>query len=141
MIAPETIAEIRRLLAERGHSQREIARQMGVCRGSVGAIASGRRSNGGDSSTPREDDFAVLSGPPVRCPGCGAMVYMPCVLCHVRSKLRKGPRIMQTGVSRSSEESLYLNLRPEHRARYEEVRRRRETETAGETRRQGDKET
>ena len=136
MIAPETIAEIRRLLVEGGHSQREIARRTGVCRGSVGTIASGRRRNGDDSPEPREDDREVPSGPPMRCAGCGAMVYMPCVLCRVRSKLQKGPRVMEQDAARGLEESPSLNLRPEHRAHYEEVRRRRrESETEWETRR------
>ena len=100
MIAAETIAEIRRLLAEGRHSQREIARQTGVCRGSVGTIASGRRRNGDDSLESREDELAVLSGPPVRCRGCGGMVYMPCVLCRVQSKRRKGPRVMERDAAR-----------------------------------------
>ena len=140
MIAPETIAEIRRLLAEKRHSQREIARRTGVCRGSVGSIASGRRRDGDDPMGSREDEFPVPSGPPARCPGCGAMVYLPCVLCRVQSKRRKGPRVIEQAATRGLEESPDLNLRPEHHARYEEVRRRRESETEGETRRQGDKE-
>jgi len=135
MIAPETIVEIRRLLAEGGHSQRESARRMGVCRGSVGSIASGRRRDGDDPLEPHEDDLTVLSGPPTRCAGCGAMVYMPCVLCRVRSKLQKGPRVIEQGAPRGLKESLSLNLRPEHRARYEEVRRRRRSEQDRETRR------
>ena len=68
------------------------------------------------------------------------MVYMPCVLCRVRSSFEESAR-GGTSAARCLEESLSLNLRPEHRARYEEVRRRRESEREGETGRQGDRET
>ena len=89
MIAPETVAEIRRLLGEDRLSQREIARRTGVCRGSVGAIASGRRPDYESQPDPPDDGPEEPAGPPARCPGCGAKVYMPCVLCHVRSEMKK----------------------------------------------------
>ena len=53
MIAPQIVAEVRRLLAERKHSQRKIARLTGICRGTVGAIASGRRP---DYEPDRDED-------------------------------------------------------------------------------------
>ena len=55
MLATNTIAEIRRLLAEKTHSQREIARLTGVSRGSVGAVASGRRRDYDELLAGRDD--------------------------------------------------------------------------------------
>ena len=84
MISPEVVREVRSLLSKGRLSQRHIARSMGVSRGTVQAIASGRRP---DYSTrrPRDrHDTIFPSGPPRRCPTCGGMVQMPCLLCHVR---------------------------------------------------------
>ncbi len=136
MIAPETIAEIRRLLAEKRHSQREIARRTGVCRGSVGSIASGRRRDGDDPMGSREDEFPVPSGPPARCPGCGAMVYLPCVLCRVQSKRRKGPRVIE----QAADTRLGGIARPKSPAGASRPLRG-STEAARERNRGGDKET
>ena len=77
MLAPATVGEIRLLLAEGGLSQREIARRLGVSRGSVNAIARGKRTDGAD--------FVCPSGPVERCPGCGCMVQMPCLACRIRA--------------------------------------------------------
>ena len=135
MIAPKVVMEIRRLLAEGMLSQRKIAGLLGVSRGSVGAIASGRRP---DYATFRQsqDDEEEPAGPPERCPTCGGMVYMPCRLCRVRQMSVENPRLAlgKGTVPFPSDENwdsppvvqhvkpLELNLRPEHRARYEEVR-------------------
>ena len=43
MLAPSVVEEIRRLLAEDTLSYRKIARLTGVSRGTIGAIASGKR--------------------------------------------------------------------------------------------------
>jgi len=88
MVPAWRVAEIRRLLAE-GESQRKIAAQIGVSRGTVGAIALGRRPDREDRRQTVPGDAAVPHGPPRRCPGCGGMVLMPCLLCRVRA-LRDG---------------------------------------------------
>jgi hypothetical protein len=85
MIAPAVVKEIRELLSEGVLSQRKIAVRMGVSRGTVNAIAWGKRPDRGLRARPRPDGFIVPSGPPKRCPGCGGMVKMPCLLCHVRA--------------------------------------------------------
>ncbi|MGQ9576125.1 MAG: helix-turn-helix domain-containing protein [Thermoguttaceae bacterium] len=87
MIPPWRVAEIRRLLAEGKLSQRQIARKTGVSRGTVNAIARGKRQDRIRRHEP-DGQFAPPSGPLRRCPGCGGMVQMPCLLCHVRA-LRK----------------------------------------------------
>jgi hypothetical protein len=119
MIAPSVVQEIRRLLAEGVYSQRSIARITGVSRGTVGAIASGRRRDYGPSPHGRALDESA--GPPRRCPGCGGLVSMPCRLCHVR-KLVAEARV--TRPPERPEAPLRLELSASHRARYEQVRRR-----------------
>ena len=119
MLAPSMVLEIRRLLAEGIFSQRKIARLTGVSRGSVGAIASGKRPDY-ELRSRVEDKFERPAGPPRRCPTCGGMVYMPCRLCALRRRLAaKGrsrrPQPWPQGL-------LGLELRDEHRRRYERVR-------------------
>jgi hypothetical protein len=130
MIASDTVAEIRRLLGESRLSQREIARQTGVSRSSVCAIASGRRPDYESQPEPPDDGLEEPTGPPARCPGCGAKVYLPCVLCHVRSELGKRPRAPAGNRQNDAPESADLDLRLEHRIRYEEVREARRTALA-----------
>jgi transcriptional regulator with XRE-family HTH domain len=123
MIAEKVVDEIRRLLAAGGHSQREIARLTGVSRGTVGAIAAGKRS---DHDAPRHAGHPELNapvGPLRRCGGCGGMVYMPCRLCRARDAKAALRHARARDESAEPEEPLKLNLREEHRVRYEQVRR------------------
>lgn len=82
MLPLKVVEEVKRLLDAGCHSQRRIANMAGVSRGTVQAIATGKRGVHG-----REPDVAAgLAEPiPVRCPGCGARVYLPCVLCQARA--------------------------------------------------------
>jgi len=89
MVPAWRVAEIRRMLAQGEFSQRKIAEQTGVSRGTIGAIALGRRPDYDDRRQAVRGDFAAPAGPLRRCPGCGGMVLMPCLLCHVRA-LRVG---------------------------------------------------
>ena len=117
MIAPKIVADVRRLLAEETHSQRKIARLTGISRGTVGAIASGRRL---DYDNFDNGDLEEPSGPPERCPGCGGMVYMPCLLCQARKESAENPRGSARG-SGGVPVRAGLELRPEHHARYRQV--------------------
>lgn len=83
MIAQTLVDDVRRLLGEGRLSQRKIAARTGVSRGTVGAIAAGRRP---DYAARRLEQFDSPSGPPVRCPGCGGRVRMPCLLCRLRGR-------------------------------------------------------
>ena len=85
MIAAAVVREIRDLLAEGGLSQRKIAGQTGVSRGTVNAIARGKRPDYATRRPGPGADFTSPGGPPTRCPGCGGMVQMPCLLCQVRA--------------------------------------------------------
>jgi len=89
MIASDIVSEIHDLLAMGQVSQREIARRLGISRGTVNAIALGRRA---DYSTRRRQDpsgFVPPAGVPARCPTCGGKVQMPCLACQVRAIKRR----------------------------------------------------
>jgi predicted DNA-binding protein (UPF0251 family) len=83
MHTTNVLYEIQRLILAGELSQREIAAHLGVSRGTVGAIASGRRSLAGRE--PRRT-YSPLTPtmPPVRCRRCGYRVYSPCMICRVR---------------------------------------------------------
>jgi len=122
MLPQHKVDEVRRLLAEGRFSQRQIARLTGVSRGSISAIASGRRP---DYPGKRAgEDWIEAWGPLERCPGCGARVYMPCRICAARSFRASHPRQRLVDLRRPEPE-LRLELKEEHRRRYEQVRARR----------------
>lgn len=118
-IPKKTVTKILRLLELNAFSHRTIARRMHVSRNSVNAIASRKPCNPEVTRKPPDDDPEEPSGPPARCPGCGALVYMPCLLCklrkdHPRTIARPRPEVFVSAA---------LNLRPEHRDRYEQIRK------------------
>ena len=122
MIAPRIVAEVRRLLAVGGLGQRKIAELAGVSRGTVRSIASGTRPDYESLHRPRDDDREESLGPAVRCPGCGGMAIMPCRLCSVRKAMAVDPRRAMRHPADSLGAPPDLDLRPDHRARYEEIR-------------------
>jgi transcriptional regulator with XRE-family HTH domain len=142
MIAPQIVTEVRRLLREEILSQRKIASLTGISRTTVTAIASGKRPDYDLLRQLRDDDWEEPTGPAVRCPGCGGRVHMPCQLCRIRKRIAEKRHSCTTASasalpsratgyasaapphSPAAEilEPLGVNLRPEHRARYEEVR-------------------
>ncbi len=85
MIVPAVASEIRNLLEEGRLSQRKIARRVGASRGTVGAIARGTRPDYPARPSDPAEDLVVPTGPARRCHGCGAMVQMPCLACHIRA--------------------------------------------------------
>lgn len=125
MIAPEVVQEVRRRLTEGKLSQRKIAAITGVSRGTVGAIAAGRRPDYDSSAPGRQGQLLRRSGPPRRCPGCGAMVYMPCRLCRLRAEIAGASKPSPARWPARPDEPLQLELTAEHRARYEQIRARR----------------
>ena len=96
MISLAVVDDIKRLLGEGSLSQRKIARRVGVSRGTVNAIARGKRSDYEARSRKQGDDFLAPSGPPVRCRSCGGMVQMPCLACQVRT-MRQSRRLPLVG--------------------------------------------
>lgn len=121
MIASKTVAEIRRLLTEEKLSQRRVAKLTGISRGTIGAIASGRRPDY-DTLPPGAGEVEEdPCGPPERCSGCGGLVYMPCRLCRQRARMARLARPTPPVVA-DLRGLAGLDLKPEHRARYDEVR-------------------
>lgn len=86
MIATTIVEEIQRMLHEGRLSQRKIASRMGVSRGTVNAIALGKRRKQLADKPRRDRGFTPPSGPPRRCPGCGAKVQMPCLRCYIQTR-------------------------------------------------------
>ena len=84
MLAPSVVEEVRRLLAEDTLSHRKIAQRTGVNRGTIGAIAAGKRPDYQQLRRARRGDPLEPAGPPERCPGCGGMVYQPCRFCRAK---------------------------------------------------------
>ena len=86
MISTALVEEVSRMLQEELLSQREIAKRLGISRGTVNAIANGKR--GDRLSRPKRDeaDFIPPTGLPRRCPGCGGLTQMPCLACYIRAK-------------------------------------------------------
>ena len=86
MLKPQMILKILFLLKERKFSQRKIAKMLGVSRGTVSAIALGKRKL--SSSLTAQEDTSVIppKGPPLRCGGCGAKTKMPCLACQLRKR-------------------------------------------------------
>ena len=71
MIHPARVQLVQQLLSENKFSQRRIARLAGVSRGSVSAIASGRRPEYVERPPAPDDEDWMPSGPITRCPKCG----------------------------------------------------------------------
>lgn len=92
MLSAMKVLEIRRLLNEQ-LSQQAIADKLQVSRGTVSAIANERRGLFG------REDLDLRRRPrlgrvdpgveAIRCPGCGGMVYPPCLLCQTREYARR----------------------------------------------------
>ncbi len=93
MIAPHLVEQVEQMLAEGKLSYRKIARFTGVSRGTIGAIASGRRCIQPRRICFWEEEPMIPDTPPERCPECGGMVYMPCRLCRTRKEMAKLPAI------------------------------------------------
>ena len=87
MISIKKENEVRRLLSLGTYSQREICSMVGVSRATVNSIMQGKFHLSVDKQAQErrmQDSIIPLPyGPLVRCPGCGGMVLMPCLLCYV----------------------------------------------------------
>ena len=88
MIDADTVLQIERLLAEGRLSQRRIAELTGVSRTFVHFVRHGRLRKPLSARRKQAD----APSPPERCPGCGAMVTMPCVACRVRAYVAEARR-------------------------------------------------
>jgi len=89
MIGLDVVREIERLLAAGNVTHREIQRRTRVSRATIKRIANGthvsrrRKAKRDDRDEPtklRPSQESI----PRRCPECGGLVYMPCLLCDAR---------------------------------------------------------
>lgn len=124
MIAQNLVEEVRRLLETGKYSQREIARRTQVSRGTVSAIASGKRRN--RVPVPKVQPWE-MEGPIKRCPICGGLVHTPCRLCEARRQVAADKKAFKENNDPFPEtpKKIFWNLEleGEDRERYEEVRR------------------
>lgn len=88
MIATTVVDDVRRMLREGSFSQREIAKKLGISRGTVNAIALGRRRDRTDLP-PADHGFRHPDGEPLRCPICGVLAQMPCLACYLRRRVKR----------------------------------------------------
>ena len=125
MIASSVLKEIQRLLAEGKWSFREVGRMTGVSHGTVSRVAHGQLPIAIAPEPLDEEEPGALSGPLVRCRGCGGRVEMPCRLCSVRERSAGPSRVSMERATEASDEPLGLDLTAQQQARYEEIRARR----------------
>jgi hypothetical protein len=83
MLPTALVHEIDRLLKEGELSHRKIAARLDVSRGTVSAIAGGRRGLHGKDPNKKQCPL-VPASPPARCPACGYRVHPPCLICAAR---------------------------------------------------------
>jgi hypothetical protein len=112
MHSTELVREIYRLLCEGQLSQRQIAARLGVSRGTVGAIASGRRGLKGKVGEGGASHAHVARCGPVRCCVCGYRVYKPCRICLAREYRRQ----QLSGIEPSPDGTLKRSVRARSRA-------------------------
>ena len=79
MINNIVIQKIQILLKQGEMSQRQIAKHIGVSRGTVQAVAKGKRT----LKTVNAASWVAPTGQPRRCPQCGSHVRMPCLACQI----------------------------------------------------------
>ncbi len=137
MIHPAKIEEAKRLIAE-GLSIRKVALKLHISRAKVSQIAHGKMP-------PRAREYlqTFTIDPPSWCTGCRHVVSKPCVACQAREALSRSIALRSTEVStpkppradlryaasaKCDSHGLYVpfELRPDHQARLDEVRRWRE---------------
>jgi predicted XRE-type DNA-binding protein len=82
MLTTALVHEIDRLLREKQLSHRQIAARLAVSRGTISAIANGKRNLYGKDAPMHA--ARVTNSPPTRCPKCGYRVYLPCLVCRIR---------------------------------------------------------
>jgi len=89
MLKHQIVLKILFLLKEKKYSQRKIAKMLGVSRGTVSAIALGKRKFIRSLLAREDATFIPPQGPYCRCSTCGAKTKMPCLACQLRGKMRK----------------------------------------------------
>ncbi|MDD3469565.1 MAG: hypothetical protein PHE53_06235 [Thermoguttaceae bacterium] len=121
MLPSYMVKEIRSRLAS-GVAYRQIARELGVARGTVHAIARHRyRWRLTQREREELENPEIPQGPHRRCERCGQLVRHPCLRCRLEEECGEYHPIPMVW----RENPLGLELRKEHQRRYEEIRSRR----------------
>ena len=137
MITWEVVEEIQEMLASGRMSSRQISKRTRVSRSTIDRIEMGERQSrrpdvvvdlegdlGQENSTQADSrqgelkqgsDYGWHCGTPRRCPDCGGMVYMPCLLCDA-SLFRERRRGEHRKVN-DSRRAPNRSDRPSHRGR------------------------
>ncbi len=113
MLALPVVEKIDRLLKEGKLSQRQIAERVHVSRGTVSAIARGRRALFGRALEAEEMDSDPLL-PAKRCSECGFLVHLPCLVCRTR-EYRHGRRVLAALEARRVQGTRRANRQPVRR--------------------------
>lgn len=115
MLDRDTAQKILDLLSD-GISMREVARRLGVSKATVANVRDGK---GIWFDEPKKPEITAGKGEPERCPECGRLVVMPCIACQVTVVgfvTKDAPKV-----------TAEIELKPEHRRRYEQVKAWRES--------------
>lgn len=117
MLSEGTVQKACELLRS-GMSARKVALALGVSRGTIANIRHGRWQ----AHEPKSGFDRYPEGKFEKCPVCGVRVQKPCLVCTLRDLGAK------TVFSLNSDggELCEIDLEPEHRERYEEVRKWRQ---------------
>ena len=121
MIESQKILMVIRLLKEKKISQRNIARIMGISRGSVSAIARGKIRRDF-----MEDVKIHPKGAWVRCPECGGKTQMPCTVCYLSKIIGVRSKDSQWNFSVPKTGLLGIELKGWKLRRYLKIRKWRE---------------
>lgn len=126
LISAHVIRQVEELLKKSGLSRRAIAKQIGISRSVVNKVAAGEVT-----SVERFTREAKRQSPTnvgeYRCSTCGGKTTrFPCAKCYVET-IR--PSLEPLQAPPESSVVVGLELRPEHRAAYEDVRRWRREAT------------
>lgn len=97
MIKNDVIKRINQLVKRGKLSQRQIAKNVGVSRGTVHAVAKGRRLEHDPNAMKKTSIWVIPSGRPKRCPHCGSCVRMPCLACQIIAMHQPGCLWLETG--------------------------------------------
>jgi len=131
VIDPDVRAEAQRLLAEGRLKKRQIARQLGIARGTLAAIANGPRP-AEVARRRRREEAAIGTGPPGKCPTCGHRnVRLPCRACWVRRLVADGRLRPCADHDPADDRALTIDLRDGDPDTYLRIRRRKEQELFG----------
>lgn len=127
MVNPGREGAAAELLAAGTLSQRAIARQAKVSRGTVNAMANGRRPRdlSRRAAAAKPNGQTIVTVPmEARCLGCGVMVtFLPCHRCRIRKLLHAARR--RPATLPEPDEPLTCALLEEDQARYELLRQRK----------------